>query len=150
VPSGDESWIAALRAGPIVSMDTRNTDQASSDRHTSDHLANERTFLAWIRTSISVMGLGFVVAKFSVWIRELAVSMGRTTPIPHSSLSMPLGIGLMIFGGLLAVTAAWRYRAVKNALVNGKSATAEGTTVAVTIVVVAIAAALIAYMLASA
>ena len=37
----------------------------------SDYLANERTFLAWIRTSIAVMSLGFVVAKFSLWLRLL-------------------------------------------------------------------------------
>ncbi|QEM08229.1 DUF202 domain-containing protein [Mucilaginibacter rubeus] len=33
----------------------------------SDHLANERTFLAWIRTSIALMGFGFVVVKFSLF-----------------------------------------------------------------------------------
>jgi len=63
---------------------------------------------------------------------------------------MPLGIGLMILGGLLAVTAAWRYHAVKAAILNGESAAAERTTIAVSIIVVAIAVALIAYMLASA
>ncbi len=145
-----KSWIAALRAGSIVFMDIRNTDQASSERHTSDHLANERTFLAWIRTSVAVMGLGFVVARFSLWIRELAVSMGRTTPIPHSRLSMPLGIGLMIFSGLLAAMAGWRYHAVKRAILSGKTAAAEGTAVVVSIIVVGIAAGLVAYMLASA
>jgi putative membrane protein len=131
-------------------MDIRNTDQASSDRHTSDHLANERTFLAWIRTSIAVMGLGFVVARFGVWLRELSISMGRPTIIRHSGLSMPLGIGLMIFSGLLAVMAGWRYHAVKRAILSGKTAAAEGTAVLVSIIVVAIAAGLVAYMLASA
>lgn len=152
------------RADQIAFMNPRNTDPTSPDqrrdlqvaddrasqRHTSDHLANERTYLAWIRTSISVIGLGFVVAKFSVWIRELSVSMGRATPIRHSGLSMPLGIGLMILGGLLAVTAAWRYHAVKAAILNGQSAAAERTTLVVSIVVVAIAVSLIAYMLVTA
>jgi putative membrane protein len=35
----------------------------------SDHLANERTFLAWIRTSISIIVFGFVVAKFGITLR---------------------------------------------------------------------------------
>jgi hypothetical protein len=36
----------------------------------ADHLANERTFLAWIRTSIGIMGFGFVVVKFSRFLRQ--------------------------------------------------------------------------------
>jgi uncharacterized membrane protein YidH (DUF202 family) len=62
---------------------------------------------------------------------------------------MPLGIALMIFGGLLALTAAWRYRTVKAAILNGQSVAAERTTIVVSIIVALIAAALIAYMLAT-
>ncbi|MGD0541974.1 MAG: DUF202 domain-containing protein, partial [Tepidisphaeraceae bacterium] len=113
--------------------DRQTADDRATDRHTSDHLANERTFLAWIRTSIAVIGLGFVVAKFTVWLRELSVRLDQSTPIRHSGLSMPLGIGLMILGGLLAVTAAWRYHTVKVAILNGQSAAAERTTIAVSI-----------------
>lgn len=39
----------------------------------SDHLANERTFLAWVRTSIALMGFGFVVVKFSLFIKQLSI-----------------------------------------------------------------------------
>jgi putative membrane protein len=131
-------------------MNPQSTDPKSPDRHTSDHLANERTFLAWIRTSISVIGLGFVVAKFTVWLRELSVKLDQTTPTRHSGLSMPLGIALMIFGALLALTAAWRYRTVRTAILKGQTAAAEGTTVAIAIIVACIAVALVAYMLASA
>lgn len=127
----------------------RPRKEAASNQHTSDHLANERTFLAWIRTSIAVIGLGFVVAKFTVWLRELSVRLDQPTPIRHSRLSMPLGIGLMVLGGLLAVTAAWRYHAVKAAIDKSEPAAAEGTMVAVSIAVVVIAAALIAYMIVS-
>ncbi|HSU69089.1 MAG TPA: DUF202 domain-containing protein, partial [Tepidisphaeraceae bacterium] len=62
---------------------------------TSDHLANERTFLAWTRTSIAVLGLGFVVAKFSVWLRQLSGRFDDPRPVHHSGLSLPLGIALM-------------------------------------------------------
>jgi putative membrane protein len=130
-------------------MDNRNTDQASSDRLTSDHLANEQTFLAWIRTSVTAMGLGFVVARFSVWLRELSIGTGRPM-IPHSGLSTPLGISLMIFSGLLAAMGGWRYHVVKRAIIHGKTAAAERTAVVVSIVVVLIAAGLVVYMLASA
>jgi putative membrane protein len=141
-------------------MSFPNTNQNSPDQnrealpavnpHTSDHLANERTFLAWIRTSISVIGLGFVVAKFSVWLRELSARLDQQSPTRQSGLSMPLGIAMMIFGGLLALMAAWRYRTVKLAILKNELAAAEGTTVAVTVGVGCIAVALVIYMLASA
>jgi putative membrane protein len=38
----------------------------------SDHAANERTFLAWVRTGIAVIGFGFVVEKFNLFIRTMA------------------------------------------------------------------------------
>jgi putative membrane protein len=62
----------------------------------NEYLANERTFLAWIRTSIAVMSLGFVVARFSLWLREIAAET--------------------ILGGLLAILAGWRYHAVNRAI----------------------------------
>jgi putative membrane protein len=130
--------------------DQKSVGPPAHDRHTSDHLANERTFLAWIRTSISVIGLGFVVAKFTVWLRELSARLDQQVTVRHSGLSMPLGIALMFFGALLSLTAAWRYRTVKIAIQKNQPTAAEGTTIAVAIIVAAIAAALIAYMLASA
>lgn len=125
--------------------------------HTSDHLANERTFLAWVRTSISVLGLGFVVAKFSVWLRELSARFGEqapasqpTPPTSQPGLSLPLGIGMMAVGALLAVVAAWRYRRVRDAIQRGRSSDGNHTITIVALLVVAMAAALIAYMLATA
>jgi putative membrane protein len=138
------------RAGSIIHVNPQNTDDRAKDQHTSDHLANERTFLAWIRTSISVIGLGFVVAKFSVWLRELSARLDQTVQSKHSGLSMPLGVALMVLGGLLAVIAGWRYRAVKAAIEEGKSAAAERTMIAVSVVVACVAGALIAYMLLTA
>lgn len=75
----------------------------------SDHQANERTFLAWLRTAIALMGFGFVVAKFGLFLRLLA----RTTPIPHPFSSGLIGIGLVVVGGLMAVMAAIRYRVLQ-------------------------------------
>lgn len=122
-------------------------DKASP--HTSDHLANERTFLAWIRTSIAVLGLGFVVAKFSVWLRELSARLDEPVRAKHTGLSLPLGVAMMALGGLLAVIAAWRYRHVRAAIDSGKPTAGGHTVTIVAIMVLAITAALIAYMIAT-
>jgi uncharacterized membrane protein YidH (DUF202 family) len=42
------------------------------------HMANERTFLAWIRTSIGIMAFGFVVEKFSLFIKQVSYFLGQT------------------------------------------------------------------------
>ena len=45
----------------------------------TDHMANERTYLAWVRTGITIMALGFVVAKFGIIIRELVPNAPATS-----------------------------------------------------------------------
>jgi putative membrane protein len=114
--------------------------------HTSDHLANERTFLAWIRTSISVIGLGFVVAKFSVWLRELSARLDQPIHAHHTGLSLPMGVGMMAIGGFFAIAAAWRYRRVREVIEHGGTASDERTVVVVTLVILAMAGALVFYM----
>ena len=61
-----------------------------------DHLANERTLLAWIRTSITVIGLGFLIDRFAV--------EGRA-----GGWEKLAGIGLVIFGAALALAGAYSY-----------------------------------------
>jgi putative membrane protein len=41
------------------------------------HMANERTFLAWIRTSIGIMAFGFVVEKFALFIKQMSLILGK-------------------------------------------------------------------------
>ena len=52
-------------------------------RNFGDHSANERTFLAWVRTSIAVMAFGFLVEKFDLFLELAAPSLaGRTLSLP--------------------------------------------------------------------
>jgi len=46
------------------------------DQNTANHLANERTFLAWIRTSVGLMAFGFVVVKFSLFVKQISLLIG--------------------------------------------------------------------------
>ena len=82
-----------------------------TERRGTEFLANERTFLAWIRTSVAVISLGFVVARFSVWLRELAAATSLPERRSHG-LSFAMGEALTVFGGVLALLAGWRYHVV--------------------------------------
>ena len=131
-------------------MTDPNPSAPPANRRTSDHLANERTFLAWVRTSVSVTGLGFVVARFGLWLRELAAHADPGGPaVRHTGWSLPMGVAMMAAGGGLAVLAAARYRRVRLAIDRNDPAAAGHAVAAVTLLVVAATAALVVYMLAT-
>jgi putative membrane protein len=77
-----------------------------------DHLANERTFLAWIRTSISIIVFGFVVAKFGITLREFLSIQNRATK--DSGFSLSIGVGFMIMAIFIALLAMIRYYITMN------------------------------------
>ena len=83
----------------------------------SDHLANERTFLAWIRTSISVVVFGFVVAKFGITLREFLRVQARAGE--SSGMSLVIGLAFMLFGIFLALAALMRYHNTRRRLEDG-------------------------------
>ncbi len=118
-----------------------------AELRTSDHLANERTFLAWLRTSISVTSLGFVVSKFSVWLRELSVRIDPQAQPARAGWSMPIGVAMMGVGAFLAVLSAWRYRKVKLAIEQGNPSADTFSIMLVTGLVILLSLALIVYML---
>ncbi|WP_239651307.1 YidH family protein [Neosynechococcus sphagnicola] len=45
-----------------------------------EHQANERTFLAWLRTSLALIGFGFVIARFSIFLRQLQATVTQQEP----------------------------------------------------------------------
>ncbi len=61
-----------------------------------DHLANVRTFLAWVRTAITIMAFGFVVAKFGL-LRELPGAQRHTAELHFSSAT---GVVLVLMGAV--------------------------------------------------
>jgi putative membrane protein len=95
---------------------SRMSDSISSPKigKASDHLANERTFLAWLRTSISIIVFGFVVARFGITLRELLRLRGEAAH--ESGLSLGMGIGFMVMGILMALTSSVRYHATMRQL----------------------------------
>src|ERR1022692_5144346 len=80
----------------------------------SDHLANERTFLAWIRTSISIIVFGFVVAKFGITLREFLRMQGNGER--QSGMSLAIGVGFIVMGIFMSLVSLVRYRTTMNRL----------------------------------
>lgn len=113
-------------------------------------LAAERTFLAWVRTSIAVVTLGFVVAKFGLWLRALSLQLQPGAAIPTTHMSLPTGVGMMAFGALLAILAAWHFHIVCRAIERGEVSTNRPLVVAVTAIVTIFAGVMIVYMIRTA
>jgi putative membrane protein len=70
--------------------------------------AKERTFLAWIRTGLSLMGFGFVVARFNLFLRMIQ-ARGVTAVPTLSGWSMWFGTLLVLMGVLVQVLAVIDY-----------------------------------------
>jgi putative membrane protein len=115
------------------------SDSPQSDPRT--YLAEERTFLAWIRTGIAMMGFGFVVARFGLFLRELA-SLRTLPQFETSSLSVPLGTGLLVAGVLVNVLASVRHVRTVRALNTGAPMVTKPSTMAIIISLVLAAAGL--------
>ena len=92
-------------------------------------MAAERTFLAWLRTGIALMGFGFVVARFGLFLRELAAN-NEPTQLPHAGFSLPVGILLIVLGILVNVIAAIRHRSCVRAIDCGQFRQTFGSTFA--------------------
>lgn len=85
----------------------------NAEPNTRDHLANERTFLAWFRTAISLLGFGILIAK----LRFLEVGAGLA---PSAGIrSTRLGLAFAVGGLLTLPLAAWQYHRTKRMIDSG-------------------------------
>ncbi len=80
-------------------------------------LAEERTLLAWVRTGLALMGFGFVVARFGVFLHE----MGSHEPMPAGTgKSVWIGAGLVVLGVAVNVAAAVQHTRRLRTLARGE------------------------------
>ena len=112
----------------------------------NDHLANERTFLAWIRTSIAVIGLGFVVVKFSLFIKQLSAVLGETAVLPGKGYSPVIGILLVAIGGIITLLAFFRYRRIERKLLSNQYYPSFSLSLLVTVAIVIVSVLLLLYL----
>jgi putative membrane protein len=73
-----------------------------------EYLAAERTVLAYVRTGLSMMGIGFVVARFGLFLRLMQLNM-QQMPAVSSGRSLWLGTALVVLGSIVTVLSARQY-----------------------------------------
>ena len=82
----------------------------------SDHAANERTYLAWVRTSIAIMAFGFLIERFEIFIVYVGKAIEDEKHFQSSLSAELVGLGLFLVGILIMVTATLRFFMHKKAI----------------------------------
>lgn len=90
---------------------------AENSNRARDHLANERTFLAWVRTSVAIVVFGFAIGRFAIAMRQLTEFQGHASR--NTGLSVWLGMSAMLAGVIMAVAGLVRYRKTRAQLEAG-------------------------------
>jgi putative membrane protein len=110
-----------------------------------DHLANERTFLAWVRTGAAIVVFGFAIGRFAIAIRQLTALQGH--PVRTAGISVWLGSGTIAAGVVLVVAGLLRYHKTRAQLDAGTFEPAGFVLDLITILTVLFGLALAGYLI---
>ena len=78
------------------------------DRY-NDLAANERTYLAWMRTAIALIGFGFVIERFDLLMKTMAPAIQNTSTVQHSTGGRDAGIIMVGAGILVLLLSTWHF-----------------------------------------
>ena len=113
-----------------------------------EHLANERTLLAWIRTSIGIVVFGFVVVKFSLFIKQISLLLGENSPHPpQPGYSSMIGILLVAVGAMVLLFSYLKYKQTEKQLNNQAFKSSSKLIFSLTIIIFSISVLLILYLI---
>lgn len=113
------------------------------------YFAAERTFLAWIRTGLSLMGFGFVVARFGLFLRETA-AVGHDTAVKSYGFSIWAGTAMVLVGVFISLTSALRHLQIISRLNRGAEVVGRPSyvAVAVALMLALVGVAMVAFLIA--
>ena len=114
-----------------------------------EHLANERTFLAWMRTSIGIMAFGFVVVKFALFVKQISMMLGKEYLIHSTGYSGIVGIILVSVGAVTAILSFIKYKQTEKQLNEGNYKYSSLLITLLTVFIFLISVFLIVYLIKS-
>ncbi|HEY5289912.1 MAG TPA: DUF202 domain-containing protein [Caulobacteraceae bacterium] len=120
-------------------------------RNYADHAANERTFLAWVRTAIAVMAFGFLVERFDIFLRMARATLGVTLHAASRGFAEAAGLALMVLGLAIVVVASVRFIQTSREIDDPRSVAGPGAKVdlALAALLFLLGCALLAYLVFS-
>lgn len=105
----------------------------------------ERLFLAWVRTSIALIALGFLLARIGAILQWMGASSANANISPIQAALA--GIALIALGGFVSIVATWRYYTTRKAIRRGRVVySSSHLSVIVGVITAAVGAALIAFL----
>jgi inner membrane protein YidH len=112
------------------------------------YFAAERTFLAWIRTGLSLMGFGFVVARFGLFLRQSAAASQSAT-VKSYGFSVWVGTAMVLAGVFVNLTSALRHTRIISGLNRGDEVIGRPsyTAVAVALMLAMVGLAMVAFLI---
>lgn len=113
-----------IRTIDFDKLDAKPPDLMADDRillawHRS-HMANERTFLSWSRTSLGLLGFGFVMERFDIFIRHLMRLEGLKVHGGPSDPIVVLSFMAFILAGILILASGLRFLAIRRHINRGE------------------------------
>jgi putative membrane protein len=85
-----------------------NSTDKPAEQDPRVYFAAERTFLAWIRTGLGLMGIGFAVSRFGLFLRQVS-ALESHVPARTTGLSLWSGVGLVALGVIVTLTSVLRH-----------------------------------------
>jgi putative membrane protein len=100
-------------------------DEEDSSERLQQYLANQRTFLSWVRTSIALIALGFAIERFSIFLQQFQLiadpdTMGDVGSATTHEYSALVGIGMIVVGTCLIVYALKNYLESNKTIASGR------------------------------
>lgn len=93
-----------------------DTDPSPFQKNISNHLANERTYLAWLRTSFALLTLGFATNKFGQFLVSMHLQENHEVSRALIYGSRRFGLWMVILSTILMLLSSWHYHQTRKAI----------------------------------